>query len=161
MTEICRPVAGWAGVPPLPWACLMPFTLLRREGQQTSARQRKYRNRTKLAARKNVGLQDQVATNFGGLNHITSPANGEIAVRPVTSATERMKELNSHLMLIYTGIARTSSMIAESYVNDDSKKRQFEYSRILSTRALPCSMATEALRPLESFSMRPGSRHVV
>jgi len=75
--------------------------------------------------RENVGSQDQVATAFGGLNHITFPANGEIAVRPVTIATERMKELNSHLMLIYTGIARTSSMIAESYVNDvASKKRQ-------------------------------------
>jgi D-glycero-alpha-D-manno-heptose-7-phosphate kinase len=75
--------------------------------------------------RENVGSQDQVATAFGGLNHITFPANGEIAVRPVTIAADRMKELNSHLMLIYTGIARTSSMIAESYVNDtDRKKRQ-------------------------------------
>jgi D-glycero-alpha-D-manno-heptose-7-phosphate kinase len=62
--------------------------------------------------RENVGSQDQVVTAYGGLNHITFLANGEISVRPVTISTERMKELNSHLMLFYTGIARTSSEIA-------------------------------------------------
>ena len=75
--------------------------------------------------RENVGSQDQVATAYGGVNHITFLANGEISVRPVTISTERMKELNSHLMLFYTGIARTSSEIHESYLTSvDGKKRQ-------------------------------------
>lgn len=75
--------------------------------------------------RENVGSQDQVATAYGGLNHITFFANGEISVRPVTISMERMKELNSHLMLFYTGIARTSSEIAESYlIGVEGKKRQ-------------------------------------
>lgn len=73
----------------------------------------------------NVGSQDQVATAYGGLNHITFLPNGEISVRPLTITVERMKELSSHLMLFYTGIARTSSTVAESYVNNvDNKKRQ-------------------------------------
>ena len=75
--------------------------------------------------RENVGSQDQVATAYGGLNHIAFLPNGEISVRPVTIATERMKELSSHLMLFYTGIARTASTIAESYINNvDNKRRQ-------------------------------------
>jgi D-glycero-alpha-D-manno-heptose-7-phosphate kinase len=75
--------------------------------------------------RENVGSQDQVATAYGGLNHITFLSNGEITVRPVTVATDRMSELSSHLMLFYTGVARTASTIAEGYINNiDSKKRQ-------------------------------------
>src|SRR2546427_455853 len=44
--------------------------------------------------------------------------SGEIGVRPVTVASERVHELNSHLLLFFTGIKRTASEVAESYVND-------------------------------------------
>ncbi len=72
-----------------------------------------------------VGSQDQVLAAYGGLNHITFLPNGEISVRPITVPMERMRELNSHLMLFYTCIKRTASDIAESYVNNvNSRKRQ-------------------------------------
>ena len=72
-----------------------------------------------------VGSQDQVLAAYGGFNHITFLPNGEISVRPITIAPERVRELNSHLMLFYTGIKRTASNVAESYVNDiESRKRQ-------------------------------------
>ncbi|MGD1805095.1 hypothetical protein ACP6PL_06595 [Dapis sp. BLCC M126] len=72
-----------------------------------------------------VGCQDQVLAAYGGLNHVTFLANDEFSVRPVTLTQERIKELNSHLMLFYSGIKRTASDIAESYVNDiNAKKRQ-------------------------------------
>lgn len=72
-----------------------------------------------------VGSQDQVLAAYGGLNHIIFFPNGEISVMPMTIAPERMWELNSHLMLFYTGIKRTASNIAESYVNGiEDKKRQ-------------------------------------
>lgn len=75
--------------------------------------------------KENVGSQDQVMTAYGGFNHITFLPNGEISVRPMTIPIDRMKELNSHLMLFYTGIARTASTVAESYVNNvDNTKRQ-------------------------------------
>lgn len=75
--------------------------------------------------RETVGSQDQVLAAYGGLNHINFLPNGEVAVRPVTIAPERMRELNSHLMLFYTGIKRTASNIAESYVNGiEERKRQ-------------------------------------
>jgi D-glycero-alpha-D-manno-heptose-7-phosphate kinase len=72
-----------------------------------------------------VGSQDQVSAAYGGLNHIQFFPNGDISVTPVTIAAERVRELNSHLVLIYTGIKRTASTIAETYVNniDDSKRQ--------------------------------------
>lgn len=65
-----------------------------------------------------VGSQDQVSAACGGFNHIIFNTNGEITVRPVTFSVERMRELNSHLMLFYTGIERTASTVAKSYVED-------------------------------------------
>lgn len=72
-----------------------------------------------------VGSQDQVSAAYGGLNHINFLPNGEVSVRPITISIERIRELDSHLMLFYTGIKRTASDVAESYVNNiDSRKRQ-------------------------------------
>jgi len=71
-----------------------------------------------------VGSQDQVSAAYGGFNHITFLPNDEISVRPMTLTQERTKELNSRLMLFYTGIKRTASNIAESYVQDIESKEQ-------------------------------------
>jgi D-glycero-alpha-D-manno-heptose-7-phosphate kinase len=73
-----------------------------------------------------VGSQDQVLAAHGGFNHILFHASGEITVKPVTLTAGRLNELNRHLMLFYTGIRRTASDVAESYVNGlDDKDRQF------------------------------------
>lgn len=72
-----------------------------------------------------VGSQDQVLAAHGGFNHITFLPNGEISVRPMILTQERLRELNAHLMLFYTGIKRTASDIAESYVSSmDARRRQ-------------------------------------
>lgn len=77
-----------------------------------------------------VGSQDQVSAAYGGLNHIQFFPNGEISVRPVTVSAERIAELNSHLMLFYTGIFRTAASVAETYVKDVNKnKRQLRVMR--------------------------------
>src|SRR4030066_1632616 len=72
--------------------------------------------------RETVGSQDQVCASFGGLNHIIFSSSREIDVRPVTLPKERMQELNSHLMLFYTGIKRTASEVANGYVEDINRK---------------------------------------
>jgi D-glycero-alpha-D-manno-heptose-7-phosphate kinase len=64
-----------------------------------------------------VGSQDQVLAAHGGFNHILFHPSGEITVKPVTVTAGRLNELNRHLMLLYTGIGRTASNVAESYVN--------------------------------------------
>jgi D-glycero-alpha-D-manno-heptose-7-phosphate kinase len=79
-----------------------------------------------------VGSQDQVSAAYGGFNHISFLPNGNFSVRPITLTQERLKELNSHLMLFYTGIKRTSSNIAESYVNDmEARRRQLRIMKDL------------------------------
>ena len=65
--------------------------------------------------REAVGCQDQVLAAYGGFNHIVFHQNGDISVRPMTLAPERISELNSHLMLFFTGVNRTASDIAQSY----------------------------------------------
>lgn len=74
-----------------------------------------------------VGSQDQVCAAYGGLNRITFSTNGEIGVQPLTLSTAKVRELDSNLMLFYTGIKRTASDVAQSYVEDiDSRRKLLE-----------------------------------
>lgn len=56
------------------------------------------------------GIQDQIAASFGGFNRIDFSRDG-YTVRPVIMNRERKEELNSHLMLFFTGFSRFSSDI--------------------------------------------------
>jgi D-glycero-alpha-D-manno-heptose-7-phosphate kinase len=78
-----------------------------------------------IVLQETVGSQDQVSAAYGGFNHILFLPNGEIAVRPITIPRDRINELDAHLMLFYTGIKRTASDVASSYVtNINDHKRQ-------------------------------------
>jgi D-glycero-alpha-D-manno-heptose-7-phosphate kinase len=84
-----------------------------------------------------VGSQDQVSAAYGGFNHIRFFPNGEISVIPITIQPDRLKDLNANLMLLYTGIKRTASTIADSYVkNIDDSKRQLRIMRDLVDESL-------------------------
>lgn len=74
--------------------------------------------------RETVGSQDQVLAAYGGLRHVLFDESGEISVRPMTLPAERIAELSSHLMLFYTGIVRTASDVAKSYVEDIRAKHR-------------------------------------
>ncbi|MCA8941953.1 MAG: kinase, partial [Planctomycetes bacterium] len=71
-----------------------------------------------------VGSQDQVSAAYGGFNRITFCESGDIRVSPIVLPPTRTAELDSHLMLFYTGIVRTASMVAKQYVTDIAKKRR-------------------------------------
>src|SRR6185436_13008712 len=84
-----------------------------------------------------VGSQDQVFAAFGGVNKIRFGEGGDFTVQPVTVSTDRLSELSSHLLLMYTGVLRTASEIASSYVNDlDSKRRDLRIMRGMVDEAL-------------------------
>ena len=59
------------------------------------------------------GWQDQIAAAFGGLNRIDFSPNG-FEVRPVIISPERKQELNSSLMLFFSGFTRMSSDVQKS-----------------------------------------------
>lgn len=84
-----------------------------------------------------VGSQDQVLAAHGGFNHITFHKNGEITLKPITLSSKRIKELENHLMLFYTGIPRTASKVAKSYVRKiDDQKNQLNIMQASVEKAL-------------------------
>lgn len=80
------------------------------------AREAIYMEQARL--RETVGSQDQVLAAHGGCHRIEFLPNDEIRITPLTLHRDRLDELNAHLMLFFTGIKRTATTIARSYVDD-------------------------------------------
>jgi D-glycero-alpha-D-manno-heptose-7-phosphate kinase len=74
--------------------------------------------------KENVGCQDQVLAAYGGFNHVTFAPDGDIRVRPMTLLPSRIEELNSNLMLFFTGLHRTASDVAASYTGSLQEKER-------------------------------------
>ena len=69
----------------------------------------------------NVGCQDQVMAAFGGLNKVKFNQDGTLGIDPVRLTTDRYAELQSNLMLVFTGIMRSASEIASSQIDATGK----------------------------------------
>jgi len=65
-----------------------------------------------------VGSQDQISAAYGGFNEIEFYKDDTFSVEPKVFDRDRVKELNSHLMLFFTGISRFSSEVAESQISN-------------------------------------------
>lgn len=96
-----------------------------------------------------VGSQDQVAAAHGGLNHIRFLPGGQITVRPVTLTRSRQRELERHMLLVFTGIARTAERVARSYV-DDLAQRQAQLHEL--NAMVPQAMGLLERGDLQGFS---------
>ena len=70
-----------------------------------------------------VGSQDQLCAAYGGVNRLTFLPTGDFSVQPLTLSHARLQELNSYLMLFYTGVKRTASDIAASYAGSADKEQ--------------------------------------
>ena len=64
----------------------------------------------------NVGVQDQIQTAYGGFNRILIQPDGDFSVEPLTVTRNRLGELQSHLLMLYTGIARQASDVAAEQI---------------------------------------------
>jgi D-glycero-alpha-D-manno-heptose-7-phosphate kinase len=62
---------------------------------------------------KPVGKQDEYAAAFGGLNFINFQPDGSVQVEPLVLRPDHQSELQSNLMLFFTGSARSSWKILE------------------------------------------------
>lgn len=77
-----------------------------------------------------VGSQDQVSVAYGGLNHICFRMDGSFEVSPVVLPPARVSELQSHLMLCFTGLSRIAAEIAkEKIVNFSAHETQLSRMR--------------------------------
>jgi D-glycero-alpha-D-manno-heptose-7-phosphate kinase len=75
--------------------------------------------------KENVGSQDQIAVAYGGFNKIVFNSDNNFIVQPMTLQRDRIKQLQNHLMLIFTGLSRSASAIAvEQIKNIAHKKRE-------------------------------------
>lgn len=77
-----------------------------------------------------VGSQDQMAVANGGLNYITFSKKGDIEVQPMDLPFRRIKELESHLMLVFTGFPHLASEIASTYDFEKHKTELQEMSQL-------------------------------
>jgi D-glycero-alpha-D-manno-heptose-7-phosphate kinase len=60
------------------------------------------------------GKQDEYTSAFGGINSYTISMDGKVNVSPVRISRATVSELESELLLFYTGITRESRLILES-----------------------------------------------
>lgn len=97
--------------------------------------------------REHVGSQDQVLAAYGGFNHVTFSPGGDVSVRPITVRRERIVELNAQLMLFYSGIKRTASDVAATFVADlDARRRQLRIMKDLVAECLAVLGSGQDLR---------------
>lgn len=64
-----------------------------------------------------VGSQDHCFASYGGFNVIRFRKTGEINVSPVEIGGAALRNLEAHLLLLHTGISRSASDVARSYVS--------------------------------------------
>jgi len=74
--------------------------------------------------KESVGSQDQVLTALGGFKKIDFSTDHSISETPVIIGSERRSELESHLLLFYTGISRFASKVAEQKIANIPNKRK-------------------------------------
>ncbi len=72
--------------------------------------------------KENVGCQDQTLAAYGGFNFIEFGWPNHLQVRTVTVGPERLGELQSHLMLFFSGFSRTASEIAATQIKNTPNK---------------------------------------
>ncbi|MBI2886769.1 MAG: kinase [Chloroflexi bacterium] len=72
----------------------------------------------------NVGCQDQTFAAIGGFNRIDFLPDGRIQPTAIILSDERRRELESHLMLVYTGVSRNASEIAGELIKVANQRTQ-------------------------------------
>ncbi len=72
-----------------------------------------------------VGSQDQTWAAYGGTNRIDFRVDGGFSVSPLIMSASRKNDLESHLMLFFTGFSRYADVLAKKQKeNFDARKKQ-------------------------------------
>ncbi len=95
--------------------------------------------------KESVGSQDQVSAAFGGFNKVEFKGNQDPYVTPITVNSDTLKQLQDHMMLVFTGFSRTASEIAAEQIKNTPNRKK-ELSAML-------QMVDEALNILKSNNL--------
>ncbi|MBE2203568.1 MAG: kinase [Chthoniobacterales bacterium] len=98
--------------------------------------------------KESVGCQDQITTAFGGFNFVEFLPSGEYRVEPVTIPVAQVEEIESHCLLLFTGISRFSSEIAATYVQNLAAKER-HLSKVQQSVSIGRKLLAEAGRMQE------------
>jgi D-glycero-alpha-D-manno-heptose-7-phosphate kinase len=75
--------------------------------------------------REPVGVQDQISAAFGGFNHMVFRQDGGFDIHPLQLPRQRFESLQEHLLLLFTGISRTSTDVSRTFVDNlNARSRQ-------------------------------------
>jgi len=74
-----------------------------------------------------VGIQDQIATSFGGFNSVSINKDGSYKISSVNLSENQLNNFIDRLVLVYTGITRrATSFAAEKVSNMVNKNEEFK-----------------------------------
>jgi len=74
--------------------------------------------------KENVGSQDQVLAAFGGFNRIEFGGDHHILAKQITLSSDKLEELQSYMMLFFTGFSRNASDIAKEQIKNTHSKNK-------------------------------------
>src|ERR1700739_2308657 len=89
---------------------------------------------------KRIGKQDEYAAAFGGLNYITFDPDGKTLVEPVELDPALSRELESNLMLFFTGAAHSSWTIIQEQEASTRRHNSDTVAALHEVRALALLM---------------------
>lgn len=97
--------------------------------------------------KENVGVQDQIETAFGGFNRVDIGTDGSFEVTPINLPDWRMSELESHLLLVFSGVSRSASAIAaEQMASIKDKQTELHIMRQLVDAGMEALMGSNPLK---------------
>ena len=76
-----------------------------------------------------VGIQDQIATSFGGFNKVEIEKDGKFQVVPVNLSAYSLNKFINRLVLVYTGTTRRATDVASKKVQNMNSKTK-DYSKM-------------------------------
>lgn len=99
-----------------------------------------------------VGSQDQISAAYGGFNEIDFYDDDTFCVEPKVFSKDKLNELNSHLMLFFTGISRFSSEVSKSLISN-IKNRNSQMSDLYDMVSEGSSIISSTNVPINDFGI--------
>ncbi len=95
---------------------------------------------------RNVGKQDEYASAFGGLNYFTFSRDGDVTAETIKIEPAILHELQSHLMLFFTGAAHNSWTILKEQEASTRQRSGPAVDALHEVKALAAEMRDAMLR---------------
>lgn len=83
-----------------------------------------------------VGKQDQYISTFGGLNCFEINRSGEVFINPMKISSDTLEDLESNLLLFFTGQQRSASSILEDQDKRSNKSEKEIFDNLHKTKEL-------------------------